>query len=184
MGRWSYFPGVPTVHLYPGDPDARIEVGAFCSIAKDTAFVLSGNHDPRRVTTSPVRFLFDVEDYETSGEMSGRGSIVIGNDVWIGRGAMLLSGARIGDGAVIGARSVVSGTVGPYEIAVGNPAVTVRKRFDDPTIDRLLKSQWWALSDDVLRTAVDLLSSTDTAAFLDHIEGLDLAADRTDPRTR
>lgn len=169
MGRWSYFDGVPAVHRYPGAPEERIEVGAFCSVAKDVSFVLSGNHDLRRVTSSPVRKLFGVEGYDTSGEISGRGGVVLGNDVWVGRGALLLSGARIGDGAVIGARAVVSGEVPPYAVVVGNPGQVVRYRFEQATIDRLLASRWWDLPDEVLREAVDLLSSRDVEAFLDHV---------------
>jgi acetyltransferase-like isoleucine patch superfamily enzyme len=169
MGRWSYFDGVPTVHRYPGAPDERIEIGAFCSLAKDVAFVLSGNHDLQRVTSSPVRKLFGVEGYDTSGEISGRGGVVLGNDVWVGRGALLLSGARVGDGAVIGARAVVSGEVPPYAVVVGNPAQVVKHRFPADTVDRLRASRWWELPDEVLRDAVDLLSSRDVEAFLDHV---------------
>jgi acetyltransferase-like isoleucine patch superfamily enzyme len=172
MGRWSYFDAAPVVHRYPGAPDEIITIGAFCSIAKDVSFILSGNHDAKRVTTSPVRKLFGVEAYETSGEVSGRGSIVIGNDVWIGRGAMILSGACIGDGAVIGARAVVSGRVAPYAVAVGNPAREIRKRFDDETICRLSASAWWDLPDDILKDSVDLLSSRDIDGFLTAVERL------------
>jgi chloramphenicol O-acetyltransferase type B len=180
MGSWSYFDAPPLVHRYPGDADEVITVGAFTSIAKDVAFVLSGNHDPQRVTTSPVRKLFLDESYETSGEVSGRGGIVIGNDVWIGRGALILSGARIGDGAVIGARAVVSGRVAPYAVVVGNPAREIRKRFDGETVDRLVASAWWDLPDATLRDAVDMLSSRDINSFLDHVERL---RDRTKVQT-
>jgi chloramphenicol O-acetyltransferase type B len=172
VGRWSYFDGVPTVHRYPGAPLEHIKVGAFCSIAKDVTFMLSGNHDTYKVTTSPVRKLFGVEDYDTSGEVTGRGRIVIGNDVWIGRGALVLSGTKIGDGAVVGARAVVSGTVAPYAVVVGNPAQEVRKRFDPDTVQRLLQSRWWTLPDEQLLKAVDLLSSRDVHGFLDHVDGL------------
>jgi acetyltransferase-like isoleucine patch superfamily enzyme len=175
MGRWSYFDGVPAVHRYPGAAEERIKVGAFCSIAKDVQFILGGNHDTRRVTTSPVRKLFGVEDYDTSGEVSGRGDIVIGNDVWIGRGAMILSGANVGDGAVIGAQAVVSGQVA---IAVGSPAREVRRRFDPETIDRLLAVGWWDLPDQELLPLVDRLSSRDVSQFLDHLEGRSGVMDR------
>jgi acetyltransferase-like isoleucine patch superfamily enzyme len=172
MGRWSYFDGVPTIHRYPGAPQERVEIGAFCSLAKDVSFVLSGNHDAKRVTTSPVRKLFGVEGYDTSGEISGRRGISLGNDVWVGRGAIFLSGASVGDGAVIGARAVVSGTISPYAVVVGNPAQVVRRRFDDVLIDRLLASQWWEQPDEVLLAAVDLLSSHDVEAFLAHLDAL------------
>jgi chloramphenicol O-acetyltransferase type B len=170
MGRWSYFGAAPTVHRYPGGPDEVITIGAFCSIAKDVSFILSGNHDFKRVTTSPVRTFLLGESNEMSGEISGRGGIIIGNDVWIGRGAMILSGARIADGAVIGARAVVSGQVEPYAVVAGNPANEVRKRFDPETVTRLLASAWWDLPDDILKDAIDLLSSRDIESFLAHVQ--------------
>ena len=172
VGRWSYFDGVPTVHRYPGAPLEHIKVGAFCSIAKDVTFILSGHHDVHKVTTSPVRKLFGIEGYETSGEVSGRGRIVLGNDVWVGRGAMFLSGAKVGTGAVVGARAVVSGTVEPYSVVVGNPAREVRKRFDAATVERLLASAWWTLPDEDLIAAADLLGSRDVDGFLSHVEAL------------
>jgi acetyltransferase-like isoleucine patch superfamily enzyme len=172
IGRYSYFNGVPKVHSYPGAPGECVRIGSFCSIANDVEFVLSGNHDRRRVTTSPVRKLMGIEDYDTSGEISGRGDIVIGNDVWIGRGAMILSGAVIGDGALVGARAVVSGTIEPYAIAVGNPCREVGRRFDEETVARLLASEWWQLPDSVLRPNIDRLSTRDVAGFLEWVESL------------
>jgi acetyltransferase-like isoleucine patch superfamily enzyme len=172
MGRWSGFDGMPSVFVYPGAPDERVEVGSFTSIAKDVTFMISGHHDYQRVTTWPARKMWGGEDYDSSGEVSGRGTIVIGNDVWIGRGATILSGARIGDGAVIGANAVVSSTIAPYAIAVGNPAREVRKRFDEGTIARLLASAWWDLPDEVLRGAVDLMASRDVDGFLGYVESV------------
>jgi len=72
-----------------------------------------------------------------------KGDVSIGNDVWIGRETLILSGVTIGDGAVIGARAVVTKDVEPYSIVAGNPARLIRKRFDDKTIHRLLEIRWW-----------------------------------------
>jgi chloramphenicol O-acetyltransferase type B len=179
MGRWSYCDNPPQVHSYPTPVPERIVIGAFCSIAKDVSFILGGNHDGRRVTTSPVHLLFNGEGYEQTGEVSGRGDIIIGNDVWIGRGAMVLSGARIGDGAIVGARAVISGTIAPYAVMVGSPGREIRRRFDDITIARLRASAWWDLPDDVLRDAIDLLSSRDIETFLDFVEPLRRGANPT-----
>lgn len=76
---------------------------------------------------------------------NNKGDISIGNDVWIGYEAAILAGVTIGDGAVIGARAVVTKNVEPYAIVGGVPAKPIRKRFDDITIERLLKIKWWDL---------------------------------------
>ena len=74
-----------------------------------------------------------------------KGDIVIGNDVWIGFEAVILSGITIGDGAIIGARAVVTKDVPPYTIVGGVPARPIRKRFSDEKIESLLKLKWWDL---------------------------------------
>lgn len=71
----------------------------------------------------------------------------IGNDVWIGARATILPGVSIADGAVIGAGSIVTKNVGPYEIWAGNPARLIRKRFDEETIEKLLGIRWWDWDD-------------------------------------
>lgn len=68
---------------------------------------------------------------------------MIGSDVWIGYEAVILSGVKIGDGAIIGARAVVTRDVEPYAIVGGVPARLIRKRFSDDTIDTLMKLRWW-----------------------------------------
>ena len=77
------------------------------------------------------------------GHPASKGDVVIGNDVWIGRKAVILSGVTIGDGAVVGTMAVVTSNVEPYTIVAGNPARPVRKRFDDSTIQNLLQLRWW-----------------------------------------
>jgi len=72
-----------------------------------------------------------------------RGDTVIGNDVWIGQYVTIMPGVKIGDGAIIAANSTVVGDAEPYSIIGGNPAGMIRKRFDDETIELLLKLQWW-----------------------------------------
>ena len=74
---------------------------------------------------------------------ASKGDIVIGNDVWIGYEAVVMAGVTIGDGAVIGARAVVTRDVSPYTIVGGVPAKEIRKRFPDETIGKLLKLRWW-----------------------------------------
>ncbi len=75
--------------------------------------------------------------------MDNKGDIVIGNDVWIGYEAVVLSGVTIGDGAIIGTRAVVTKDVPPYTIVDGVPSKPIRKRFFDDVIDKLMNLKWW-----------------------------------------
>jgi hypothetical protein len=99
-----------------------------------------------------------------------KGDVVIGNDVWIGFGAMILSGVTIGDGAVIGARAVVASDVEPYTVAVGNPARSASQRFDDATVARLLRIRWWDWPDEVISERIPLLCSGDIRSFIARLD--------------
>lgn len=95
-----------------------------------------------------IRFLFFFEEWgldvkDITKAWDNKGDIVVGNDVWIGYEAVILAGVTIGDGAIIGARAVVTKDVPPYTIVGGVPAKQIRKRFNEETIDTLLKLKWW-----------------------------------------
>ena len=90
-----------------------------------------------------------------------KGDTIIGNDVWIGQNAVILPGVHIGDGAIIGANSVVGSHVAPYTIVVGNPARTLRKRFDTELIDLLLHFKWWDHSIDEINCLIPILTCSD-----------------------
>jgi chloramphenicol O-acetyltransferase type B len=90
---------------------------------------------------------------------------VIGHDVWIGSEAIVMPGVRIGHGAVIGTRALVTRDVEPYAIVGGNPARELRKRFDDRRIALLLEMAWWDWPDDRLRAAIPLLTSGEIEAL-------------------
>ena len=72
-----------------------------------------------------------------------KGNIVIGNDVWIGTHSVILSGAKINDGAIVAANSVVTGEIPAYAIVAGAPAKVLKYRFPQNVIDDLLEKQWW-----------------------------------------
>lgn len=95
-----------------------------------------------------------------------KGDIVIGNDVWIGRGARVLSGVTVGDGAVIGAYAAVGSNIPPYAIVVGNPAKEIGKRFGPHEIEALLRIAWWDWSDEEIEKAVPFLNSDDVQGFI------------------
>ena len=100
------------------------------------------------------------------GHPKTKGDVKIGNDVWIGKEAIILSGVNIGDGAVIGARSLVSRDVQPYAIVGGNPAREIRKRFNDQTIQELLEIRWWEWEPNRIEKALPILLSNNIDKFI------------------
>lgn len=118
-----------------------LNIGSFCSIASNVKFILGGNHNLYGLTTYPVSFKLLGGEKDTLSN----GPIVIKDDVWIGTDVIILSGLTIGQGAVIAAGSIVTKDVEPYSIVGGNPAMLIKKRFDNDVIDKLLKvdvSKW------------------------------------------
>ena len=93
--------------------------------------------------------------------------VTIGNDVWIGHGAVILPGVSIGTGAVIGANAVVTKDVPPYMIVAGVPAKILRPRFDEKTVERLLQSAWWDWSVELIYKALPDIQTMEINAFLD-----------------
>ena len=122
-------------------------IGKFCSIACGARFLFtSANHSLRSLSTYPFPLFFEewgLDKADVTDAWDNRGDIVVGNDVWIGYEAVILSGVTIGDGAIIGTRAVVTKDVPPYTIVGGVPARPIRKRFDDRTIAVLLRLRWW-----------------------------------------
>ncbi|HET6522492.1 MAG TPA: CatB-related O-acetyltransferase [Geminicoccaceae bacterium] len=122
----------------------RLVIGRFCSIAAGATFVLNGgNHLIDAVSTYPFGIFGAGWEGALPEAWPDRGDLVVGNDVWIGFGATLLPGVRVGDGAVIGAKSVVASDVPPYAIVAGNPARVIRYRHPEAAIARLLALRWW-----------------------------------------
>ncbi|WDI31197.1 CatB-related O-acetyltransferase [Hyphococcus flavus] len=123
----------------------RLIIGRYCAIAVGVQFIMNGaNHTLTGLSTYPFAvFGQGWEDPGYDWANNSRGDTVIGNDVWIGTEAMILPGVTIGDGAIIGARAVVGSNVPAYGIAVGNPARTIKRRFDDATVLELGRIAWW-----------------------------------------
>lgn len=150
------------LYYYPVNKN-QLRVGKFCSIACGAKFLFtSANHTMRSLSTYPFPIFFeewglDVKDITSAWD--NKGDIVIGNDVWIGFEAVILSGVTIGDGAVIGARAVVTKDVSPYTIVGGIPANVIRKRFSDDVISELLKLQWWNWSESRIRKNLAAIQS-------------------------
>lgn len=130
-----------------------ITVGSYCSIAEDVRFIASGEHFYKRVSTFPFnsRLLSKSPTLDTNS----KGKIEIGNDVWIGYGAVVLSGVKIHDGAVIAARAVVRENVPAYQIFGGVPAKKISSRFTDEEIEFLLDLRWWDWEFDAIKRAIE-----------------------------
>lgn len=148
VGRGTY--GLPNLCVWHySEPDVKLVIGQFVSIAMGLNVVLDGGHDTRRMSLYPFKG-------ETFANAT-KGSVRIGNDVWIGLHVLILSGVTIGDGAVVGAGSVVAKDVAPYSVVVGNPARAVRSRFPPHEVKRLLALQWWDWSgEEILRRQPEL----------------------------
>ena len=149
-------------HFYEWNGDKLI-VGKFCQIASGVEFVMNGaNHQMNAVSTFPF---YTLEGWNMNPpkktDLPFKGDTVIGNDVWIGQNAVILPGAHIGDGAIVGANCVVGGNVEPYAIVVGNPAKTLRKRFDDDLIELLLRFKRWDKSVEDINDLIPILTSSD-----------------------
>jgi virginiamycin A acetyltransferase len=121
----------------------NLRIGKFVAIAQGAQFIMSGaNHPLGGFSTFPFGS-FEGWGEDAPERWVNKGDIVIGDDVWIGREAVIMPGVTIGAGSVIGTRAVVAKDVPPYSIIVGNPGRVVRQRFEDAVISRLLAIRWW-----------------------------------------
>ena len=125
----------------------KLIIGRFCALAAGTTFFMNGaNHAMGGFSTYPFNLFgggwkegFDPKTWTDAS----RGDTMVGHDVWIGNGALIMPGVTIGHGAIVAARSVVASDVPPYAIVAGNPAKLVRMRFDEATVETLLAIAWW-----------------------------------------
>lgn len=161
IGRYSY-----------AGYDCRIincSVGSFCSIAGDVN-IGGAAHPISHVSTSPVfhsgknilNKVFFPHPFETGKKT------IVGSDVWIGYGAIVMAGVEIGVGSVVGAGSVVTKDIPPYEIWAGNPARLIRKRFSEEIAGKMIASKWWELSDEKLKELSPFFSNV--SAFIAEVD--------------
>lgn len=138
-------------------------IGKFCSIACGAKFIFnSANHTLSSLSTYPFPLFFEewnLNIKNVADSWDNKGDIVIGNDVWIGYEAVIMSGVKIGDGAIIGTRAVVTKDVPAYTIVGGVPAKTIRTRYDDSTIKKLMKIEWWNWSKEKIADNIEAIKS-------------------------
>lgn len=124
----------------------KLIIGKFCAIGRGTKFIMNGaNHKMTGLSTYPF-FIFG-NGWESvtprSEELPYKGDTIVGNDVWIGYGALIMPGVSIGNGAIIASHSVVIHDVPAYAIVGGNPAKVVKSRFSPEDVIKLEELAWW-----------------------------------------
>lgn len=171
VGEYTYYDDINgaenfeshVTHHYDFIGDKLI-IGKFCAIAKGIEFIMNGaNHRINSITTYPFNIMGN--GWEKSApsltDLKLKGDTIVGNDVWIGQNVTVLPAVHIGDGAIIGANSVVAKDIPPYSVAVGNPCEVKRKRFDEDLIEYLLQIKWWDWNSEKIFKNMEALCSGD-----------------------
>lgn len=149
----------------------KLIIGKFCAIASDVKFIMNGaNHETAPISTFPFAVLQNgwekiIDQDNLIGKFPNKGDTIIGNDVWIGYDATIMPGVKIGNGAIIAAKTVVTKDVPDYTVVGGNPARLIRKRYDDEQIARLNKIAWWDWTAQQITDNLLLINSTDIDAL-------------------
>lgn len=177
VGKYSYYSGYYHGHsfddcaryLLPDRDDVdRLIIGSYCSIGTGASFIMAGNQGHRHEWISSFPFFYMNEVPEFQGAKNGyqpAGDTIIGNDVWIGAEAMIIPGIKIGDGAVVGSRALVTKDVAPYAVVGGNPAKEIKKRFAEQDISMLLEMKWWNWELYQLKEVMPMMCNSDIAAL-------------------
>ena len=159
VGKHTY--GVDNIKLFWKPDNVSLKIGAFCSIGINIKVYLGGSHNVDWVTTFPFGHIhLDVfNNVNGYGHPKSKGDVIIGNDVWIAENVTIMSGVKIGDGAILANNSHVVKDVEPYTMVGGNPAKVIKKRFSDEVIEKLLILKWWEMDDKTINEITPLLCS-------------------------
>ncbi len=171
VGKFSYYSGYHHKHdfvecaryLHDKRKDVdKLIIGSYCSIGSGAIFMMAGNqgHNMKWVSTFPFYFQANIFKSAKNG-FERTGNTVIGNDVWIGSEAMIMSGITIGDGAIIAARAVVTKDVAPYTVVGGNPCTYIKSRFEKEEIKQLLTMKWWNWKEEKVKEVMPLICNTE-----------------------
>ena len=171
VGEYTYYDDINgaenfeshVMHHYDFIGDKLI-IGKFCAIAKGIEFIMNGaNHRINSITTYPFNIMGNgwEKSVPSMTDLKLKGDTIVGNDVWIGQNVTVMPAVHIGDGAIIGANSVVAKDIPPYSVAVGNPCEVKRKRFDEDLIEYLLQIKWWDWNSEKIFKNMEALCSGD-----------------------
>lgn len=164
VGNFSY----GEIKIIYANKNNKLKIGHFCSIADDVKFMLNADHPTNLVSTYP----FKAKVLNDGTDAVSKGDIEVGDDVWIGYNSLILSGVKIGQGAVVAAGSVVTKDVPPYAIVGGVPAKVIKYRFDEKLIEKLLKLDYGKLTIEQIKQNKDLFYEPVTAENVDKLLGL------------
>jgi acetyltransferase-like isoleucine patch superfamily enzyme len=164
IGKYTY--GNPIIHWK--NDKAKLLIGKYCSIAANVNIYLGGNHRTDWITTYPFGHIHKniFNNFNGEGHPSTKGNVIIGNDVWIGSNVTIMSGVIISDGVVIANNSHVVKNADPYTLIGGNPAKTIKKRFTDEQINKLIQIKWWDWDENKINENLILLCNEDIDKFI------------------
>jgi virginiamycin A acetyltransferase len=178
VGDYTYYDDFEDVHNFEKNVKYHFDfigdkllIGKYCMIASGVTFIMNGaNHLTEAISTYPFAIFGNGWEHAMEGKTyPHKGDIVIGNDVWIGYNATIMAGVTIGDGAIIATNATVVKDVPPYAVVGGNPAQTIKYRFDDATIAALLKIQWWHWDAAKITRNLQALTGNDIAALMNAV---------------
>ena len=153
VGKHTYGTEWMNVLVWSNHEEAKIEIGRYCSISFNLRLFFGGNHNYDWITTYPFGHTTSTKnDFpQVKGHPKKVSSIIVGNDVWIGRDVTIMDGVEISNGTIIAANSHVVTSTEPYSIIGGNPAKLIKKRFSDEKIEELMMLKWWDWSDEKVK---------------------------------
>jgi len=146
----------------------RLIIGKFCAIARGVKFIMNGaNHKLSGVSTYPFQIFGSGWEkvMPQLDELPYKGDTIVGDDVWIGYEALIMPGVKIGDGAIVSSRSVVTSDVDPYTIVGGNPAKQIKRRFSESVANELVALAWWDWPPDHITKHLDKIVASDIIAL-------------------
>jgi len=149
-------------YVAPNSSVVHASIGKFCSISQNV-FIGLPEHNLYSLSTSPLfqtkQNALEISWVKEENSFKEYERVIIGNDVWVGMNVLIKGGLTIGDGAVIGAGSIVTKDVPPYAVVVGSPAKIIKYRFTYEIIDKLINSKWWNFSEPFLKKNIQLFEN-------------------------
>lgn len=175
VGKHTYgCDGITLLHSYQG---SKLSIGSFCSLGRELIVNLGGNHRTDWITSYPFGLpllknshIFKTPSYVDKLFSVSNGDVIIGNDVWTGFDVKIMSGVKIGDGAVIATQSIVFESVKPYSIVAGNPAKLISYKFNQEIISKLLEIKWWDWPDIYINNVIPFLCSSNINKLIEYYE--------------
>lgn len=162
-GKGTYFAAAPNLQWAQG---AKMILGKYCSVAPGLVVYLHGNHHLNRISAYPEHMLLNrpllPDEISTS-----KGDIIIGNDVWIGQNTIIMSGTKIGNGAIIGAFSVVRGYIPSYWVSYGNPCAEQHPRYSEEQRIMLEEMKWWDWNEALIPEFYPFIKANDVQGLYD-----------------